>query len=105
MGDVIHLNNLDYIVSKDDDDLLKKWVMIGHHFFSDGYGEISIPVESCPVVCKLSDDNTFCLIQSPHEGLQDELNLSATIDRTDALRLAGLLIAWACDEMIHKHDR
>lgn len=91
----------DYIVSKEDDDILKKWVMIGHHFFSDNVGEIVIPVECCPITIKTDCDNDLIILQSPHDGLQDEINLGRTIDRTDAYRLAGLLIAWASAKHLH----
>jgi len=90
-----------YIVSKEDDDILKKWVMIGHHFFSDNVGEIVIPVECCPIIINLDCDNDLIILQSPHDGLQDEINLGRTIDRTDAYRLAGLLIAWASSKNLH----
>ena len=91
----------EYIVSKEDDDILKKWVMIGHHFFNDNVGEIVIPVECCPITIKTDCDNDLIILQSPHNGLQDEINLGRTIDRTDAYRLAGLLIAWGSAKHLH----
>lgn len=99
----------EYIVSKEDDDLLKKWVMIGHHFFRDGeffkqeeIAEIVIPTEACPITIKLGDDGKFVAAQIVGNFEKvDEIDFQSYTDRTDALRLAGLLIAWASDKKIH----
>lgn len=92
-----------YILSKEHDEILKKWVMIGHHFFQDDeIAEINIPVEVCPITVKLGDYNQLVIAQIVGNFEKvDEINLSAVIDRNDALRLAGLLIGWASDDKIH----
>lgn len=99
----------EYIVSKEDDDLLKKWVMIGHHFFRDGeffkqeeIAEIVIPTEACPTTVKLGDDGRLVVAQIVGNFEKvDEIDFQSYIDRTDAFRLAGLLVAWASDKKIH----
>lgn len=106
-------NDCGYIVSKEDDELLKKWVMIGHHFFRKGeffrsneIAEITIPTEACPITVKLGDDGKFVAAQIVGNFEKvDEIDLQAFIDRTDALRLAGLLIAWASDNNIHEERK
>lgn len=99
----------DYIVTLEDDDILKKWVMIGHHFFREGeffkqeeISYITIPAEECPITVKLGRYGKFVMAQivGNYEKV-DEIDLLSMIDRTDALRLAGLLIAWASDKNIH----
>lgn len=97
--------DVDYIVSKDDDELLKKWVMIGHHFFECGIYEtstIELAAEACPISVKLTSEGTFAAAQivGTYEKV-DEIDLFACVDRTEALRLAGLLIAWASSKNLH----
>ena len=96
----------DNIISKADDDLLKKWVMIGHHFFSktefmtdNEISEIKIPCEYGAILIELEEEN---FRMSQNEDRLSEIVIYNHIDRTDAYRLAGMLIAWASTKHLHE---
>lgn len=93
----------DNIVSKADDDVLKKWVMIGHHFFKSPWcpSEIRVTSEAGEVIIELENEN-FRLCQVNSKGIPiDEIILYNFIDREDAYRIAGMLIAWASTKHLH----
>lgn len=105
-------SSVDYVVSKDHDELLKKWVMIGHHFFNETARCKKTDCSSINVLCEqgnisVDTDSTsngsplLSVKQTADTGYVDEITFLATIDQDDAIRLAGILIAWASDKKIH----
>ena len=95
------------IVSKEDDDILKKWVMIGHHFFKSPVcpSELRVTSEAGQIVIELENEN-FRLCQYNTKGIPvDEIILYNGIDRTDAYRIAGALISWASAKHLHYKDQ
>lgn len=112
MDSIIALqSSVDYVVSKDHDELLKKWVMIGYHFFKEAKRD-KTDCSSINILCEqgnvsLDVDATsngsplLAIKQTSENGHVDEVTFLATIDQDDAIRLAGMLIAWASDKTIH----
>ena len=106
-------SSVDYVVSKEHDELLKKWVMLGHHFFNETPRCKKADCTSINVLCEqgnLSVDTDSTSNGSPLLSIKqtmpdsscvDEIQFLATIDQDDAIRLAGILIAWASDKKIH----
>ncbi len=104
-------SSVDYIVSKDHDELLKKWVMLGHHFFNETKRDKRSDCSSIHVLCEqgnisvdtdsTSNGSPILSVKQINDSCTDEIQFLATIDQDDAIRLAGILIAWASDKKIH----
>lgn len=112
LDDIVVLqSSVDYVVSKDHDDLLKKWVMIGHHYFNETPRCVKTDCTSLGMLCEqgnisvdtdsTSNGSPILSIKQTTDACTDEIQFLATIDQDDAIRLAGILIAWASDKKIH----
>jgi len=107
--------NEDFVVTKEQDDLLKKWVMIGHHYFRETYLCKKTDCTSINILCEggnisidtdaTSNGSPILSIKQQSEACTDEIQFLACIDQEDAIRLAGMLIAWASTKSIHGEQK
>lgn len=100
-------DDFDYDSADYRSEIMNCYNKIGASIFKlSDYSEIRIPCEAGTLIVGLDPDaesNTLSIRQMLKDGeLTNDIGLYACIDRNDAMRLAGILTAWAdCDEF-HK---
>lgn len=89
-------------------EILESYKQIGLQLFDlQDYSEIRIPCEAGTIIIGLDCDSarTLSIRQQVGDGtLTNDIGLYPSIDRNDAMRLAGILMAWAYLDDLHNPE-